>query len=82
MEVEDVAREVFRELQEARLGTVVAVWRDGGVSAHRHLGFRHRRLPDGSREQPLTSFVKDLRVFSVADIRARIERALAAPQRG
>jgi len=66
--MERVARQVFEMLAEVRLGTVVAVWRDGSVSDHRSLGFRYRTLPDGSREEPITSFVKDMEVRSVSFI--------------
>ena len=45
MRFERVVKQVFDMLQEVRLGTVVAVWSDGGVSAHRDLGFRYRTLP-------------------------------------
>lgn len=81
MTVEDVADEAFRELEAAALGTVLAVWRSGEVSAHRHLGFRHRLLADGSREEPLTSFVKARREFLLEEVKARIERALSLQRR-
>ncbi len=63
-------------LAEVRPGTIVAVWQDGSVFAHRSLGFRFRTLPDGSREEPLTSFVKDVDGRSVASIDERLRRAL------
>ena len=81
MTVEDVTDEASRELEAAALGTVVAVWRSGEVSAHRNLGFRHRLLPDGSREEPLTSFIKAQREFSLAELKARIEQALSSQRR-
>ena len=81
MTVEDVAGDVTRELEAATLGTVVAVWRSDEVSTHRHLGFCHRLLPDGSREEPLTSFVKAQRAFSLEEVTARIERALSLQRR-
>ena len=76
MRFERVVKQVFDMLQEVRLGTIVAVWSDGGVSAHRDLGFRFRVLPTGQREEPLTTFVADGTVPSVADIRERIKRAV------
>jgi len=74
--MERVAKQLFEMLEEVRLGTIVAVWRDGSVSAHRSLGFRYRTLPDGSREEPMTSFVKEGEVRSVAMILTRIQRAI------
>jgi|GEM_PF-6847121 len=70
-----VVLRVFEMLREVRLGTVVAVWWDGGVSAHRDLAFRHRVLPSGKREEPIATFVADGRLMSVTDIRERILRA-------
>ena len=75
MRFERVVKQVFDMLQEVRLGTIVAVWSDGGVSAHRDLGFRYRVLPNGQKEEALTTFVSDGFVPSVADIRERIKRA-------
>lgn len=75
MRFERVVMRVFEMLQEVRLGTVVAVWWDGGVSAHRDLGFRHRTLPSGKREEPVATFVKDNQLRSIIEIRERIKRA-------
>lgn len=75
MRFERVLRQVFDMLQEVRLGTVVAVWSDGGVSAHRDLGFRFRTLPSGRKEEALTTFIADGAVPSVTEIRERIKRA-------
>jgi hypothetical protein len=66
---------VFEMLREVRLGTVVAVWWDGGVSAHRDLAFRYRVLPSGQREEPIATFVADGGMVSVAEIRERILRS-------
>ena len=81
MDVESVAREVFETLSHAQLGLVIAVWEDGSVTAHRQLGFRDRKLANGFREAPLTSFVRFSSLLSVHQIRDRIERALAQPSR-
>ncbi len=62
-------------LEEVRPGTIVAVWADGSVSAHRSLGFRYRTLPNGTREEPLTSFVKDLERPVLAPIEGRLRQA-------
>ena len=70
-----VVLRVFEMLREVRLGTVVAVWWDGGVSAHRDLAFRHRILPSGERETPIATFVADGGLVSVTEIRERILRA-------
>ena len=81
MTVDGVAGEAMCELMAAALGTVVAVWRSGEVSAQRNLGFRHPPLPDGSHEEPLTSFAKDSRRWALSEIQGRIERALSSPRR-
>lgn len=70
-----VVLRVFEMLREVRLGTIVAVWWDGGVSAHRDLAFRHRILPSGEREQPIATFVADGKMVSVTEIRERILRS-------
>ena len=75
MRFEQVVNRVFAMLTEMRLGTVVAVWADGGVSAHRDLGFRHRVRPEGEREEPVATFVSFTQVPSVLEIRERIKRA-------
>ena len=75
MDVEALATRVYERLGTVRVGTVVAVWADGGISDHRHLGFRSRSLPDGRKEQPVTSFVAaGIRPY-VQDIAARITAA-------
>ncbi|MEO6101196.1 MAG: hypothetical protein ABIQ34_12860 [Tepidiformaceae bacterium] len=71
-----IAQRVFEMLAEVRPGTIVAVWQDGAVSAHRSLGFRFRTLPDGSREEPLTSFVKGVDGRSVASIGEQLRLAV------
>ena len=79
-----VTERVSEMLADVQLGTIVAVWRDGSVSVHRSLGFRYRTLPDGTRDEPLTSFVKDIDVPSLAEIQVRVQRALGmgtAPKR-
>jgi hypothetical protein len=76
MRFDRVVTQVFTMLLEVRLGTVVAVWADGGVSAHRDLAFRHRMLPSGVRETPLATFVASAQVPSVVDIREQIKRAV------
>jgi hypothetical protein len=76
MRFDRVVTQVFNMLQEVRLGTIVAVWADGGVSAHRDLAFRHRVLPDGRRESPLATFVATSDVPSVVAIRDQIKRAV------
>lgn len=80
MRFERVVKQVFDMLQEVRIGTIVAVWGDGGVSAHRDLAFRYRTLPTGEREAPLTSFVSNGEIPSVTDIRDRIKQAFLALQ--
>ena len=75
MRFDRVVTQVFTMLQEVRLGTVVAVWADGGVSAHRDLAFRHRVLPTGRRETPIATFVATNSVPSVVDIREQIKHA-------
>lgn len=75
LRLDRIVLQVFEMLREVRLGTVVAVWWDGGVSAHRDLAFRHRVLPSGQREAPIATFVADGRMVSVTDIRERILRA-------
>jgi hypothetical protein len=79
MRLDLVVKQVFDMLMEVRLGSVVAVWRDGGVSSHRDLGFRHRVLPSGEREEPVITFVKNNDVRSVTEIRERILKALTPP---
>jgi hypothetical protein len=56
MDAQAKAHEIYARLEEARLGTVLAVWKDGGVSFE-GLGFQGRRTKDGDREQPLVTFV-------------------------
>ncbi|MGH2633798.1 MAG: hypothetical protein ACRDG3_10350 [Tepidiformaceae bacterium] len=80
MDVESVSREVFEMLEHSQLGFVVAVWADGGVTAHRQLGFRDRPIADGRREAPLTSFVRFSSLPSVYEIQERIERAASQPR--
>lgn len=76
VDIEAVAAEVYEMLGRVELGTVVAVWNDGSLSCHNHLGFRVRRLADGSREEPLTSFVAaGVRPYA-REIAARIDAAL------
>ena len=78
MRLEQIVNRVFALLTESRLGMVVAVWADGGVSAHRDLGFRARTLPSGEREQPVATFVSFTEVPSVVEIRERLKKAFAA----
>lgn len=75
LRLEFVVNRVYETLTEARLGSVVAVWSDGGVSAHRDLAFRFRRLPDGSREEPVVTFVRNGSMPTVREIRDRILHA-------
>ena len=79
MRLDLVVKQVFDMLREVRLGSVVAVWRDGGVSSHRDLGFRHRVLPSGEREEPVVTFVANNEVRSLTEIRERILKASAWP---
>ena len=74
--IDGVVNEVFRVLDEVRPGTVVAIWPDGSVSAHRSLGFRHRVTPEGMREEPVTSFVRATELPSVREIEERLRHAL------
>lgn len=74
-EASSLAREVYAVLAGSRIGVVVAVWADGGVSAHRQLGFRHRSLPGGIREQPVMTFVAGPETPSAWDIEARLDEA-------
>ena len=74
--IESVVNEIFRTLQDVRLGTIVAIWPDGSVSSHRSLGFRHRVTPEGVREEPLTSFVRANELPSVREIEAKVRRIL------
>ncbi len=76
VKLDRVVRQVYEMLMEVRLGTIVAVWWDGGVSAHRDLGFRQRVLPNGSRETPVVTFIADGQVPSVAEIRERIKKGI------
>jgi hypothetical protein len=81
MDVDALALEVYDLLGTVRVGTVVAVWADGTVSDHRHLGFRYRTLPDGKHEEPVTSFVAaGIRPY-VQDIAARINAAFERIER-
>lgn len=81
MDVEALATRVYELLGTVPVGTVVAVWADGGVSDHRHLGFRFRTLPGGKREEPVTSFVAaGIRPY-VQDIAARITAAFERLER-
>ena len=74
--IEEVAAEVYELLGRVELGTVVAVWHDGSLSTHDHLGFRTRRVAGGYSEEPVTSFVASgVRPYA-RDIAARIEVAL------
>ena len=82
MRFEQVVNRVFAMLSDMRLGTVIAVWQDGGVSAHRDLGFRYRVLPSGEREVPVTTFVSFTEVPSVIEIRERIKAAVAGGRLG
>jgi hypothetical protein len=75
MRLDLVVQQVFDMLSEVRLGSVVAVWRDGGVSSHRDLGFRYRVLPSGEREEPVVTFVANNEARSVDMIRERILKA-------
>ncbi len=70
-----IARRVLEMLEEVRPGTIVAVWADASVSAHRSLGFRCRTLPNGMREEPLTSFVKELERSALGSIEGRLRQA-------
>ena len=81
MDTEATAREVYELLSRSRLGTVVAVWNDGSISAHRELGFRYRSLGDGRREEPLITFVSAPELPPAWQIAERIEAASIAHQR-
>jgi len=81
MDVESVSHEVFETLSHSQLGLVVAVWADGTVTAHRQLGFRDRKLENGLREAPATTFVRFSSLPSVHQIRERIEHALTSAPR-
>jgi len=75
MRLDLVVKQVIDMLAEVRLGSVVAVWHDGGVSSHRDLAFRFRVLPSGQREEPVVTFVANNEVRSVTEIRERILKA-------
>jgi hypothetical protein len=75
MDVDELAAAVYERLGIVDIGTVVAIWANGEITAHRHLGFRFRVLPDGKRESPVTSFVAaGIRPY-IQDIAARIKAA-------
>ena len=59
-----------------RIYVGLALWEDGGVSAHRDIDFRFRYLPGGSREEPLATFVRNDQLQREAGTRPRIDRAL------
>jgi hypothetical protein len=73
---EQVSRDVYELLSRSRIGTVVAVWADGAISAHRQLGFRYRSIGNGLREAPLTPFVSSPDLPSAWQIRERIDAAI------
>ncbi len=75
MRLDHVARRVAEMLREARFGTTVAVWPDGGVSAHRGAELPPRTLPDGTTEQPVVTFVSFTEVPSEDVIRERLRSA-------
>ena len=64
----------------SRIGVVVAVWADGGISAHRQLGFRRRSLGDGEKEEPLVTFVTGPETPSAWTIQERLDSAYARRQ--
>ena len=73
---DEVVGRVVDGLTGAPLRSVVAVWLDGEVSAHRDLAFRFRYLPGGNREEPLATFLRNVQIRSESELRSRIERAL------
>lgn len=54
-DVEGISREVFDALADTRAGMVLAIWRDGSVTAE-GFGFRGRRRSDGTIIEPVASF--------------------------
>jgi len=58
MDAQAKAPEIYAQLEEARLGTVLAVWKDGGVSFE-GLGFQGRRTGTGSSRSSRSSPARD-----------------------
>jgi hypothetical protein len=78
MRLDRVARQVVAMLNDARFGTTVAVWPDGGVSAHRGTELPPRTLPNGDIETPVVTFVSFTEVPSVEVILERLQSCFTA----
>jgi len=81
VDLERLSADIYEMLSGSPPGVVVALWADGTLSAHRQLGFRSRRLPDGTSEVPLAAFVSSSDPPGTTAIRARIEKGMSGRDR-